>query len=158
MPDFWESDSTAPAAAPDGPASISDMIAGGAEVMPSSLLGDVNRGVVFYKTPYGVLPHVPTFCCSCAKPGPMVVQDAVLENEFASYICEPCAEKYPQQYGVMVCPDEVFFEAVKQHCLDTYGRELTAAEQLAQIGDVNSTLSKMARSRYDATASWNTHR
>lgn len=123
--------------------------------MPSSLLGDVHRKVVFYSTPYGKLPHVPTFCCSCGKDGPMVLQEAVLENDWVSYICEPCAESYGDQYGVMVCPDEVFFEAVKQYSLEAFGHELTAEEQLAQLHDVNSILSKMARSRYDATASWN---
>jgi hypothetical protein len=47
---------------------------------------------------------------------------------FCFYLCQPCAETYGQIAGMMLMPDEVFFEHVKQEQLARHGRYLTPDE------------------------------
>jgi hypothetical protein len=89
--------------------------------------------------------HVPVFCGSCGKDdGQMVPEDAC---DFAFYLCEPCAETYGALDGVEMIPDEVWFARIRDAQLEEYGRELSLIEQIDELANPDSALSKLARDR-----------
>lgn len=89
--------------------------------------------------------HVPVFCGSCHRDdGQMVPEDAC---DFAFYLCEPCAETYGDLDGVEMIPDEVWFARIRDAQIDDYGRELTLIEQVDELSNPDSALSKLARDR-----------
>lgn len=94
---------------------------------------------------------VPIFCANCGKSGGYVPEDT---KNHAFYLCgdavgEGCYAKFGAVAGTYAVPDEVFFERVKQESIEKYGHELTATEQLQALADPESTLSKLARERYN---------
>jgi hypothetical protein len=58
-----------------------------------------------------------------------------------------CAEKWAPLSGMMVIPDEVFWEKVKQEQIERHGRELTAVEIVEALKDEHHPLTKLARER-----------
>jgi len=49
------------------------------------------------------------------------------------YLCNKCAETHGAIAGVMLMPDEVFFEKIKQEQMATYGRYLSEQELRAVV-------------------------
>ena len=74
----------------------------------------------------------------------MVPEDAC---DFAFYLCEPCAETHGDLAGVEMIPDEVWFARIRDAQLEEYGRELSLIEQVDELANPDSALSKLARDR-----------
>jgi len=68
---------------------------------------------------------------------------------FAFYLCNPCAEKYGNIEGTYIESDVAFWQKVEEAQLEKYGRVLKPEEQMEQLKDGNSLLSKLARERKD---------
>ncbi len=119
------------------------------DVLPDSRLktlkGAIERRVRF---PDGVersIWWVPVYCANCGKLGCYVPEENMT---FAFWLCDsPCGEQWAHVAGTYAMPDQVFFERLKQEQLEEYGRHLTATEQLRELEDPNSLLSKLARDR-----------
>ena len=88
--------------------------------------------------------NVPIFCASCGAPGGEVPEE---NCTFAFYLCNPCFAKYGDLTTLMVMPDEVFWEEVRQAQLAKHGRVLTAEEMRAALEDPESLESVLARCR-----------
>lgn len=73
---------------------------------------------------------VPVYCGSCHVEGGKVPEENMT---FAFWLCKPCFAKYGELTNMMVMPDEVLFETIKQEQIEKYGRELTAPELLAVV-------------------------
>jgi hypothetical protein len=84
------------------------------------------------------------FCGSCGADGGKVLK-TYLPREFAYYICEDCLAKHGHVLGTYVEPDEVFRQKVVQAMHEQYGRVLTEAEILYELGDPSSTISKLEK-------------
>lgn len=86
------------------------------------------------------------FCANCGADGGRV-QETDLPQQFAFYLCQPCADKYGQVAGTYMEPDAVFWEKVKQAQLEKFGRELEPFEVVEALKDSDHILSKLARER-----------
>lgn len=110
------------------------------DILPSSRLVSkhiaVNRGLAG--------SWVPIFCANCGVDGGMVPEE---NKDFAFYLCQPCADKWGAIAGTLAVPDEVFWEKVKQHQLECYGRELEVDEIVELLTDERSGLSRLAKDR-----------
>lgn len=94
------------------------------------------------------------FCASCGADGGRVLEtDVPNREEFAFYLCDPCAAKYGAIDGSYMVPDEVFFQKVKEAQLERFGRELTVPELLKEMEDPNSLLLRVAKDRNTFLAS-----
>lgn len=88
------------------------------------------------------------FCANCGKDGGRVRSTEIpLEQQFAFYLCDPCAEKYGAIAGMLMVPDEAFWAKVKEAQIEKYGRELEPWEVVEELKDENSMMSKLARER-----------
>lgn len=100
------------------------------DLLPDSRLretkGAVNRAGVWW---------VPVFCANCGVPYGYVPEE---NCTFACWLCEKCEPTYGPVAGVMLMPDEVFWQKVQQEQLDRYGRLLTEQE-LLQVQDEAAT-------------------
>ncbi len=102
------------------------------------ILVDSRTTTVF--TPRGAVPGpggywVPIFCASCGRDGGLVPQENMT---FVSWLCNPCFAIYGPQTVLMVMPDQVFWEKVKQEQLEKYGR-LLSSEELQVIVEADAT-------------------
>ena len=70
-----------------------------------------------------------------------------MQQDFAFWLCNGCAEKHGNIPGTFMVPDEVYWQRVKDAQLERYGRELDATEVLDQLRDPESMISKLARER-----------
>lgn len=87
---------------------------------------------------------VPIFCANCGADGGRVPEE---NCSFAFYLCNPCAEKFPNLDGVYVEPDVVFWEKVRRAQIEEYGHELTYEETVKELDDESSILAKLAKDR-----------
>jgi hypothetical protein len=90
------------------------------------------RGVTF----------IPIYCANCGADGGGVPEE---HTTYAFYLCNPCTEKHGAPAGMLMMPDEIFFEKVKQAQLEEHGRLLSSAEIVTVLDDSSSALSKLAR-------------
>lgn len=90
------------------------------EVLPDSRAKET-KGRIF--TPMGAF--VPVFCANCGVPGGHCPEENMT---FLFYLCQKCFETHGEVAGVMMMPDEVFFEKLKQEQIASYGRYLTQQE------------------------------
>ncbi|MEO6564806.1 MAG: hypothetical protein ABIO63_02120 [Casimicrobiaceae bacterium] len=99
-----------------------------ADVLPDSRLGTV---LTPKRAEWRVGAFwVPIFCASCGVEGGKVPEENMT---FAFWLCQPCFAKYGVLADMMVTPDEVFYEKLKQEQLEAYGRFLTAPELIAVV-------------------------
>jgi hypothetical protein len=112
---------------------------GKANILPNSRMRE-SKNVI---SRAGV-PWVPIFCANCGADGGWVPEQG---SDFAFYLCNSCAEKWAPLSGMMVIPDEVFWEKVKQEQIERHGRELTAVEIVEALKDEHHPLTKLARER-----------
>jgi len=108
-----------------------------AEILPDSRARDASRILMGHG---GV--WVPVFCANCGADGGMVPEDNMT---FAFYLCRPCAETHGAIAGMMMMPDEVFFERLKQEQLEAHGRFLTEQELIAIVEADASPLAKLIK-------------
>ena|SRR3989304_6903266 len=99
------------------------------------------KGIIFGKDGNN---WVPIFCANCGEHGGLVPAENMT---FVFYLCTPCAETYGAIAGMMMMPDEVFWERLKQEQLEKYGRFLNEQE-LAEIVKIGtSPLAKLIKER-----------
>lgn len=88
------------------------------------------------------------YCASCGCDGGRVLETEMPDN-FAFYLCDEkqnnCVAKWSDLAGVMLIPDEVFFEKVKQAQLEAYGHILTQQELAIELQDDSSIISKLKK-------------
>jgi len=89
---------------------------------------------------------IPVFCANCGADGGLMPEENIT---FAFYLCNPCAEKYGNIEGTYIESDVAFWQKVEEAQLEKYGRVLKPEEQMEQLKDGNSLLSKLARERKD---------
>lgn len=94
------------------------------------------------------------YCASCGTDGGRVLKtDVPNREEFAFYLCEPCAQKYGSLPLHTMVPDNIFWTQVREAQLERYKRELTPREIILALDDPESDMSKLARSRNTFLAS-----
>lgn len=86
---------------------------------------------------------VPIFCGGCGKEGGKVPEE---NCTFAFWLCGDCEPKYGALTGLMIVPDQVFWETLKQEQL-THGEQrlLTNDELLAHVEADASPLSALIK-------------
>lgn len=94
-------------------------------MLPDSRAHEV-RGRVF--TSMGCF--VPVYCANCGADGGLVPEEGMT---FVFYLCNKCAETYGPIAGMMLMPDEVFFQKLKEEQQASYGRFLTEQELAAVV-------------------------
>ena len=92
-------------------------------------------------TPVGA--YVPVYCANCGADGGMCPE----ENTFMFYLCNPCFARLGPITGVLMMPDEVFWEKVKQEQMAAYGRYLTNEELAAVVEADASPLATLINGR-----------
>ncbi len=86
------------------------------------------------------------FCANCGADGGRVLEtDVPNAEQFAFYLCNPCAETHGDIPGTMMVPDEIFFEKVRNAQLERYGRLLTGIEIAIELQDDSSIFSKLKK-------------
>lgn len=88
---------------------------------------------------------VPLYCANCCS-GPHGWCPEENMN-FVFYLCNKCAETHGPIAGMMLMPDEVFFEELKQAQLEHYGRFLTEVEIAAVVEADASPLATLLKQR-----------
>lgn len=110
-------------------------------ILPDSRLREP-KGVVRGDAGFGSMNWVPIFCANCGKPYGRVPEE---NCDFVCWLCDPCSEKYGEQFGLAMMPEEAFWLKVTQEMLDKYGRYLTA-EELQKLAESScNSLSKLLR-------------
>lgn len=79
------------------------------EMLPDSRLQQVKTGGILVRMPWGTCNCEPIFCANCGRPGGYV---PVENMTFAFYLCDNCFERWGPPAGVMMVPDEVFWQQV----------------------------------------------
>ena len=87
---------------------------------------------------------IPIYCANCHAEGGIVLEENVT---FAFWLCDSCGERYGQIAGMMMMPDQVFWERLKQEQMATYGRYLTEPELLAIVEAGASPLATLLTER-----------
>lgn len=111
------------------------------EVLPLCTTRET-RGRIWIR---GLGPAIPTYCMNCGVHYGYR-NDAPPAEGYVGVICEPCAEKWQPLLGVAIVPDEVHARRASDAMLEAYGRQLSVLEQAIALDDVNSILSRFARS------------
>lgn len=103
-----------------------------------NILPDSRATTIF--TPRGATPGpggfwIPIFCASCGREGGKVPEENMT---FVFWLCNPCFAVYGELTNMMVMPDEVFWEKIKQEQLSAYGR-LLSTEELQVLVEADAT-------------------
>lgn len=109
------------------------------DLLPDSRARET-RGRVF--TAGGVM--IPVYCANCGTDGGLVPEHGMT---FVFYLCTPCAKTHGPIAGMMMMPDEVFFERLKQEQLASFGRYLTEQELTAVVEADASPLATLLNER-----------
>ncbi len=109
------------------------------DILPDCRLQDRRH---FTMTALGI--SVPIFCANCGAPGGEVPEENMT---FAFYLCTKCAETHGHIAGMMMMPDEVFFEQIKQEQLEAHGRFLTETELVTILEADASPLATLLKER-----------
>jgi len=90
---------------------------------------------------------IPIFCANCGVDGGHVPEPS---KDFAFYLCDAhqngCAEKWTDVVGLMIVPQEKFWEVARQEQLERLGREMTVTEVADALKDPNHWLQSLLRS------------
>lgn len=85
---------------------------------------------------------VPVFCANCGVDGGKCPEENMT---FLFYLCKKCNETYGEVAGVMMMPDEVFFDRLKQEQLASHGRFLTEQELITVVQEDASPLARLIK-------------
>ncbi len=114
------------------------------DILPTSRAGaaraTVNVGGVEYEA---------CFCMNCGKHDgytPLVDREPIPGVTYTGWLCVGCAEKWAPLAGTMITPTQAINLRIGDAMLEDYGRILAPVEQHAELHDVNSPLSRLARS------------
>lgn len=113
------------------------------DLLPSSVPREIKRTIA-----HRGVEWCPIFCANCGGDGGLVPEESVRDSKFAFYLCDPCAEKWTPLADTMLVPDEVFWAKVNDAQIEKYGRVLQPYEQIDELKNPASLLSKLARDRF----------
>lgn len=100
------------------------------DILPDSRLQHHKTQVVRGWHPYaGWLNYEPIFCANCGQYGGHVPE----ESTFAFYLCDNCFEEHGPIAGLMMVPDEVFWEQVRQDQVGARQRAEEAGNPIPRI-------------------------
>jgi len=88
---------------------------------------------------------IPTYCMNCGIEYGFR-NDAPPAAGYVGVLCDPCGDKWMPLANVSLVPDQVHAQRANEAMLEAFGRVLTEAEQVIALDDVNSILSRFARS------------
>lgn len=115
------------------------------DILPDSRLRDRLKGVVRgLFSGVGAINWVPVFCANCGRPHGYVPEE---NCNFACWLCTPCSERYGEQYGLALVPDEVFWKQAQEEQMEKYGRLLKSSELQAVAESGCTPLSKLLRDK-----------
>jgi hypothetical protein len=89
--------------------------------------------------------EVPCFCMSCHQLKGWATQPDPAIQGYVGYLCPDCADKFGAPVGTMLTPCEERSLRANDAMMNSYGRVLGVDEQIRELDDVNSLLSKIAR-------------
>ena|SRR5437867_10171007 len=78
---------------------------------------------------------VPVFCAICGIPYGYVPEE---NCSFACWLCNECSENYGEIFGMMMMPDEMYWEKVKEAQIEKYGKELNQQEINQEVASQSS--------------------
>jgi hypothetical protein len=118
---------------------------GSLDILPDSRLRDRLKGVVrgLFRG-VGFINWIPVYCANCGKPHGYVPEE---NCDFTCWLCTPCSEKWGEQYGLALVPDEVFWQKARAEQLEKYGRLLTPNELQTVAESGCSPLAKLLRDK-----------
>ena len=114
-------------------------------LLPDSRLRDRAKGVI--RGLFGGLGFInwtPIYCANCGIPYGYVPEE---NCDFTCWLCNDCADKYGQQFGAALMPEEVFWEKARFEQLEKYGRLLNPHELQAVAESGSSPLAKLLRDK-----------
>lgn len=100
------------------------------------------RGAIWIK---GLGAAIPTYCMNCGIHYGYR-NDAPPAAGYVGVLCDPCGDKWMPLAGVSLVPDQVHAQRARDAMLEAHGRLLSVVEQAIELDDVNSVLSRFARS------------
>lgn len=93
---------------------------------------------------------LPLFCANCGHEGPLVMQTEFERvNNWAFYLCDPCAEVWSPMVDMCMEPDEVFWRKANDAQLEKYGRALEAHELVEVLKDETNPITRLCKDRND---------
>ena len=95
------------------------------DILPDSRMQDRRQ---FVPGPMG--SWLPIFCANCGADGGLVPEEG---TTFVCWLCRPCADTLGEVAGLMLMPDELYWQKLKEVQLEAYGRFLTEPELLAVV-------------------------
>lgn len=111
------------------------------EVLPLCTTRET-RGAIHIR---GLGNAIPVYCMNCGIHYGYR-NDAPPAAGYVGVICEPCAEKWQPLLGVALVPDQVHAQRASEAMQEDYGRLLSTLEQAIELDNVDSILSRFARS------------
>lgn len=86
------------------------------------------------------------YCANCGADGGRILECEVPnKEEFAFYLCDPCAEKHGAITGTMMVPDELIFQKIAEAQVEKYGGLLTPQQLAIELQDETSLMSKLKK-------------
>lgn len=84
---------------------------------------------------------VRVYCANCGKFYGRVPEQTCT---FTCWLCDPCSDKWGEQFGVLTSPDEAFWKHVESIMLEEYGRILSK-EEIQMLAEQSGSLPKLIR-------------
>jgi ribosomal protein L37AE/L43A len=84
------------------------------------------------------------YCGNCHKATVWVLTE---NCNFAFWLCDDCETKWMPVAGLYAMPDDEFFRRVAEAQFEKKSRAMTETEIVAELGNPDSTFSKLARDR-----------
>ena len=73
----------------------------------------------------GGMNWVTVYCANCGKEHGMVPEQSCT---FTCFLCDPCSDKWGEQYGYALVPDVVFYQQLVDEQMEQFGRILSPQE------------------------------
>ena len=108
------------------------------DLYPSSI-PKVTRGLIYHLG----INWKPIYCANCGVDAGLIPEDATC----AFSLCDDCGQVHGVPPGMMQLPDEAHWSKVNDAQLEKYGRVLDPLEQLDELRDPDSMLSKLVRDK-----------
>lgn len=106
------------------------------EIYPACVT-KVTRGLVYARG----INWKPVYCANCGCDAGLIPEHGTC----AFVLCDDCGQKHGVPAGMMHLPNEAHWSKCADAQVEKYGRILDPIEQLDQLSDPESMLSKLAR-------------
>jgi protein-arginine kinase activator protein McsA len=116
------------------------------DTLPNSIAVRSSKTVVWANG----MKWIPLFCANCSKEGPHVLETELERvNNWAFYLCEPCAEKWSPMVDMCIEPDQAFWRKAHEAQFEKYGRLLEPDELVEVLKDDTNTITRLCKDRHD---------